>query len=194
MNRMEVVLGHTTEHQVVFVGPFGVGKTTALRTVSDIPVVDTDVASAEAMASGGHGTKTTTTAGFDYGEWTFPDGGRVSLIGVPGQDRFEAMWDLVLPRSSAIVLWLYGDRDRHLLECKKWLDVLAARKAIARLAVAVTRLPSDGAEELLNPYREAIRRFHPLAPVITADPREVTDVLQVVTMALCSPYAALERL
>lgn len=192
MKPLQVILGHTTTHQVVFVGPFGVGKTTALRAVSDIPVVDTDVASNEVDATMQAAGKTTTTIGFDYGEWTFPDGSRVSLIGVPGQDRFEAMWDALVSGSSAIVLWVYGDRDPQLLETTKWLRALAQRKALARLAVAITRFPSDGKDSDLAPYREVVERFHPFAPIITADPRNANQVMQAITMALTSPYASLE--
>ena len=193
MTQLKVVLGHSVAHQVVFVGPFGVGKTTALRVVSDIPVVNTDVESSEAFSDPNVQGKTTTTAAFDYGEWRFPDGTQVALIGVPGQERFEAMWDVMLPRSSAIVLWLYGDRDPNLIECKKWMSALAQRKAVARLAVAVTRMPADS-EAVLAPYRELIGRYHPLAPVVTADPREPSDILQAITMALTSPYAPIEQL
>lgn len=194
MNALKVVLGHTTSQQVVFVGPFGVGKTTALRAVSDIPVVNTDVASLEACANPELPDKTDTTTGFDYGEWRFVDGSRVSLIGIPGQERFKVMWDVMLPRSSAIVLWLYGNREGQMAECAKWLEALAERKAIARLAVAVTRVPDAEAERVLTPYRDMIGCYHPLAPVITADPRSKSDVLQAITMALTSPYAAIGRL
>jgi hypothetical protein len=103
------------------------------------------------------------------------------------------MWDILLPRSSAIVLWLYGDRDARLMECSKWLTALARRKSIARLAVAVTRLPEGNQEEALNPYRELVSQYHPLAPIITADPRNPSDVLQAITMALTTPYATLDR-
>jgi len=115
------------------------------------------------------------------------------MIGVKGKERLEAMWDILLPRSSAIVLWLYGDRDARLMECSKWLTALARRKSIARLAVAVTRLPEGNQEEALNPYRELVSQYHPLAPIITADPRNPSDVLQAITMALTTPYATLDR-
>lgn len=191
---MHIVLGHAISHQVVFAGPFGVGKTTALRTVSDIAVVNTDVATDEALPEAVAQGKTTTTTGFDYGEWQFPDGSRVSLIGVPGQERFEAMWDVIIPRSSAIVLWLYGDTESRLRDGHQWLQALAKRKAVARLAVAVTRVPDAQAEVALEPFRELVSRYHPLAPVITADPRRPSDVMQAIMMALTSPYATIERL
>ena len=193
MKPLQVILGHTTAHQVVFVGPFGVGKTTALRTISDIPVVNTDVQSSEADATMRLGGKDTTTIGLDYGEWTFPDGSRVTLLGVPGQERFEAIWDTLLPHCSAIVLWVYGDRDPQLIEASKWLNALARRKALARLAVAVTRLPANSNDKALNPYRALVERFHPFAHVITADPRQANEVMQAITIALTSPFASIER-
>ena len=73
------------------------------------------------------------------------------------------------------------------------MNALAQRKAVARLAIAVTRMPADS-EAALEPYRELIAQYHPLAPVITADPRESSDVLQAITMALTSPYAPIEQL
>ena len=184
---MKAVLGHQTQQQVVFVGPRGVGKTTALRAISDIPVVSTEVASSE-IGQLGMTDKSTTTVGFDYGEWAFSDGDRVGLFGVPGQERFHAMWDAVLPQSSAVVLWLFGDRANALADCRFWLEALAARNAVARLAVALTRLPDDVPDRVLAPFRELIARYHPLAPLITADPRDQTSVVQATLIALATPY------
>ncbi len=50
---MQPVLGTTTSQQVAFVGPFGVGKSTAVRAISDTPVVNTDVRSAVGAIDGG---------------------------------------------------------------------------------------------------------------------------------------------
>jgi signal recognition particle receptor subunit beta len=181
---MNVVLGPQAPLQVVFVGPFGVGKTTALRSVSDIPVVSTEELSLE---SSGQKDKTTTTVGFDYGEWNFPGDMRVRLMGMPGQERFSAMWDVLLPESSAVVLWLYGDRPDALVNCHFWLDELARRRAVSRLAVALTRLPADVPWERLEPFRQLTGFYHPLAPVITADPRDPGSVIQAIVMALSTP-------
>jgi len=182
-----VVVGHTAADQVVFVGPFGVGKTTALRVVSDVPVVNTDVLSSEIDAALAASGKSTTTAALDYGEWQFGDGARVALIGIPGQERFDAIWDTLLPRSTAVVLWLFGDQEAGLQECRKWLDILQRRGAISRLAVAITRVPPDREDLVLNSYRELISSYHEFAPILTADPRDPADVMQAITIALTSP-------
>ncbi len=184
---MKAVLGPQTHHRLVFAGPFGVGKTTALRAISDSTVVSTDVHSDEAIqAALQPGGKTTTTVGLDYGEWHLPgDAGRVSLIGIPGQARFEAMWDALLPGASGVVLWVFGDRADGVEECGTWLEILRTRGALTRLAVAVTRVPADD-DTATAPFRSLVARYHPTAPVVTADPREPRQVMQAVMTAISS--------
>jgi signal recognition particle receptor subunit beta len=183
-----IAVGHSIAHQVVFAGPFGVGKTTALRLVSDIPVVDTDVASTEITPEAAAQGKVTTTIAFDYGEWGLPGGARVSLFGVPGQDRFEAMWNVAIPASSAIVLWVFGDNVMRLRDCEYWLEALARRRVNARLVVALTRVAPGQEQAAMAPYRALVSRFHPQAVVLTADPRSVPDVQQIIQTALAAPY------
>lgn len=171
--------------KVVFVGSFGVGKTVALEQLSDTPVVNTDVLSREA-ANENFEDKTTTTVGFDYGEWSVADGRKVQLFGLPSQERFKVMWGIILPSSSAIVLWAYGDRPDGLAGCRYWLEQLKQHNAINRICVAVTRIPAN--DPVLNSYRELVAEYHPLVPVITADPRRRDSVIQAVMVALSTPH------
>lgn len=190
---MKHVLGHQTSHHVVFVGPQGVGKTTAVRAISRIPVLNTDEIGTRDMDMQRNPGKRTTTVGFDYGEWRFPNDVRVSLIGVPGQERFGAMWDALLPQSSAIVIWLYGDRARARKDCRFWLEALSRRRTLGRLAVAVTRLPRNVPGTELDRLRDLILSYHPLAPLITADPRAPASVIRAVMVALSAPCCPIEH-
>jgi uncharacterized protein len=185
---MEVIFGHSAQHQVVFLGPFGVGKTTALASVSDIEVASTDVVSAEVDLLDKQEGKTTTTTGIDYGEVRLSPTEKISLIGVPGQERFSAMTDILLPHNSAYVLWVYGDRDENLVECRRWLELLKNCNANAKMSMVVTRVKNEERRQKIVPYRELLSRYHPLAPVITGDPRRKVDVMQSIVMALSSPY------
>lgn len=187
----EILVGNPVSHQVVFAGPFGVGKTTALRVLSEIPVLDTDRASAEANAAARAGGKTSTTVAFDYGEFTLATGKRVGLLGLPGQHRFEAMWDRFIPGSTAVVLWLFGDKT--LDDAVTWLRELGQRRQVLRLAVAVSRLPAGREAVGLAPFRALLAQIMPLAEVTAADPREEADVRRVVTLALrASPGIIME--
>jgi len=180
-----VLLGHTHSQRVAFVGPFGVGKTTALRTISDIDVVDTDVATTERRAD--QPEKTQTTVGFDYGELKLEDGQRIGLFGLPGQDRFDAVWRSVLPGASAVVLWIYGNSPTAEQDLEQWLQCLQGCVALELLSVAVTRLPEgEDTERQLAPLRAVLARFNPVAPLLTADPRRREDVNLAVAIALAA--------
>ena len=58
--------------KIVFSGPMGAGKTQAISSLSDIPVVSTEVMNTDLDTN----AKLLTTVGMDYGELTV-DGGAV---------------------------------------------------------------------------------------------------------------------
>lgn len=82
--------------KIVVAGGFGVGKTTAVSQVSEIPVLTTEAAMTEVAAAidrtGEVPEKTTTTVALDFGRITIDDQIRLYLFGTPGQDRFSFMW------------------------------------------------------------------------------------------------------
>ncbi len=74
--------------KVLVVGGFGIGKTTLIQQVSEVPVVGTEVATTGDEAS----IKETTTVGIEYGSFSVVDGDSavtLLLFGTPGQDRFS---------------------------------------------------------------------------------------------------------
>lgn len=75
--------------KVVFTGPMGAGKTTAIRAICEGEALSTDVpiSAAEAKVGG----KTMTTVGLDYGECHIEDQWVLKLFGTPGQERFRFM-------------------------------------------------------------------------------------------------------
>jgi signal recognition particle receptor subunit beta len=82
--------------KIVIAGGFGVGKTTAVSQVSEIPVLTTEAAMTEVAAAidrtGEVPEKTTTTVALDFGRITIDDQIRLYLFGTPGQGRFGFMW------------------------------------------------------------------------------------------------------
>lgn len=113
--------------KIVIVGGFGVGKTTMVRSVSEIRPLNTE----ETMTRAGEGlddvsgvrTKYSTTVAFDFGRISLDARSVLYLFGAPGQERFWFLWDRLFSGTlGAVVLvdtrrladsWYAIDRLEH---------------------------------------------------------------------------------
>ncbi|QIJ60712.1 ATP/GTP-binding protein [Streptomyces sp. JB150] len=113
--------------KIVIVGGFGVGKTTMVRSVSEIRPLNTE----ETMTQAGEAVddirevrgKTATTVAFDFGRITLDARNVLYLFGAPGQERFWFLWDRLFSGTlGAVVLvdtrriddsWYAIDRLEH---------------------------------------------------------------------------------
>lgn len=113
--------------KIVIVGGFGVGKTTMVRSVSEIRPLSTEETMTQAglgidSNAGAYG-KTTTTVAFDFGRITLNSEMVLYLFGAPGQERFWFLWDRLFSGTlGAVVLvdtrrvedsWYAIDRLEH---------------------------------------------------------------------------------
>src|SRR6476646_2486021 len=83
--------------KILVAGPFGVGKTTLIDSVSEIRPLHTEERLSEASAQvddlAGVRDKSTTTVAIDFGRISLPGDVVLYLFGTPGQERFRELWD-----------------------------------------------------------------------------------------------------
>ncbi|MGL4340086.1 MAG: GTP-binding protein [Rhodoglobus sp.] len=168
------------EHVILFTGPMGAGKTTAIRSLSEIEVVLTEAENSDRETV----DKPTTTVALDYGEITIGGDEKVRLYGIPGQKRFDFMWEILKERAKGMVLLINNDAPEPLTELREFLDYFGDLYARGGIVVAVTR--SDVARKpQLAEYSAAIAALRPdlIIPVFSVDARS-TDQMRTTLMTL----------
>jgi signal recognition particle receptor subunit beta len=166
---------------MIFAGPVGAGKTTAVRALSDVPTVDTDVPMTSAPLD--DGDKTTTTVGLDYGAWRPTDEVSVALIGIPGQRRFDHARQTASLPGTRVLIWLRADRESLAADAGEWLDTFAADAD--RVVIAVSHCEHRTLGAVRRSLAETLRRHGiPASRVLAADARERIHVMRVASAAL----------
>lgn len=106
------------EIKILFTGSVGAGKSSAIGTISEIPVISTEAKATDQVAA----QKATTTVAFDYGEFSLDDGQKIKLFGTPGQIRFSYMWDILQKNALGLIILVNNGSDSPLDELKMYLD------------------------------------------------------------------------
>lgn len=175
-------------------GPVGSGKTAAIRTVSDIDVVDTEARATDETVA----IKPTTTVAMDMGVMMLGDGDKVVLYGAPGQDRFDFMWEILLEQSKGVVLLInhasgYSVADlAHYLDRLEEIDLGRGRPVV--VGITHCDLARSGSLKIYRDYlRERGGKYNDQSlPLCTTDARNADDI-RTLLLALTSMLEIQER-
>lgn len=126
--------------RLVVTGTVGAGKSTFIRSVSEIDVVDTDRVATDETAS----LKKKTTVAMDFGRLQFAPGMAVHLYGTPGQSRFDFMWDILIRRAHAYILLIDAHRPSDFRAGRRMLTFMKQRTQIP-LVIGLTHMDCEGA-------------------------------------------------
>ena len=89
--------------KILVAGHFGAGKTTFVKTLSQIPTVETEKKTTQNEEKK---KKSSTTVAMDYGEYVTEDGKKIHIFGIPGQERFSFMWSILAKNTIGFIVLL----------------------------------------------------------------------------------------
>jgi signal recognition particle receptor subunit beta len=115
--------------RIVVTGPVGAGKSSFIRTISEIDVVDTDRKATDETAA----WKTKTTVAMDFGRLHFGKDVALHLYGTPGQERFDFMWDMLIRKAHAFILLVSSHRPQDFRAARRILAFMRHRASIPML-------------------------------------------------------------
>jgi small GTP-binding protein len=169
--------------KVVVTGPFAAGKTTLIRTISEITVLSTE----RGITDSTRKRKAETTVAMDFGRITIDRDLVLYLFGTPGQDRFDFMWEILGEGMIGYLLLVDAERPDSVQEAA---GILEAFRTMARVpyVVALNRAAGDD-HALVESVRTQLDVPSDVA-VLTCD---ATDKESVKNVLLALLYAVLDE-
>jgi uncharacterized protein len=131
--------------RLVITGCVGAGKSTFIRSISEIEVVDTDRKATDEVSE----MKQNTTVSMDFGTLSFGPDMSLHIYGTPGQSRFDFMWDILINKAHAYILLVAAHRPGEFHHARRILNFMNQRANIPML-IGVTHSDCSGAWSLEN--------------------------------------------
>jgi uncharacterized protein len=172
--------------KVVVTGPFAAGKTTLIRTISEITVLSTE----RGVTDDTRKRKAETTVAMDFGRITIDRDLVLYLFGTPGQDRFDFMWEILGEGMIGYVLLIDATRELAVEEAE---GIHEAFRSMAHVpyVVALNRASPDD-HGLVEGVRDRLGIPHDVAilPCDAADKESVKNVLLALLYAVLDEVEA----
>jgi len=167
--------------KVLVAGTVGVGKTTAVRAVSDDAAITTEAAPSDSTLL----QKDTTTVAMDFSVVWLDDYLKIHLYGTPGQERFDFMWDVLTKGAAGVILLADHSSPNVFDQMQVYLDGFEPMLNEQKLVLGVTRLEGN-VEAELQLYRDHFNRRGLNVPVLEADPRSRHDIIVLIRASLAT--------
>lgn len=180
---------NTTAYKIIFTGPVGAGKTTAINVISDIPTVRTESLASDMTRN----QKPETTVAMDYGRIDLPNNTAVHLYGTPGQERFDFMWEILVEGGVGLVLLIDNSRPNPLKDLAFFISAFKDFIHKAALVVGVTHSDIQSQPSIKDYQRELSALGLQGIAVFEVDTRQRRDIVLLIESLLYSIDPMLEN-
>ncbi|MEV0182279.1 ATP/GTP-binding protein [Streptomyces sp. NPDC050625] len=165
----EPAAGGTRSVKVMIAGGFGTGKTTMVRSVSDIKPLTTEETLTQASVEDDHligvADKAETTVSLDFGKISLNESLMLYLFGTPGQERFWFLWNGLFKGALGAVV---------LVDTRRLASSFRAIEEMERqdvpFVIALNIFP-DSKQHPIEEIRDALD-ISPDIPVVACDARD----------------------
>jgi len=165
--------------KIIFTGPVGAGKTTAIAAISDVAPVSTDVMATDSTRQ----LKNKTTVGLDYSYISVGNGKRIHLYGTPGQERFSFMWKILSRGGIGLVLLIPNDHPDPIGKMEFYLNAFEGFIKETGVVIGITRVGIDD-NATLTQYQEKLFERQQVYPVFEVDARSDNDMSTLINALL----------
>lgn len=166
-----------SNQKIVFAGPFGAGKTTAITTISDIPLKS-------ALASDvTKECKVATSAAMDFGVMNLAGGKHLYLFGANGVEHLDYMWDILIEGCIGLVLLINNNAVNPFRDLHFFLAALDNYIEETRVVIGITCMDKEHKPSVLD-YHLQLEETKYTLPIFEVDARERRDIALLVKALL----------
>lgn len=165
--------------KIVITGPFAAGKTTFIKTISEISVISTE---RPILDPKDRQKKDETTVAMDFGRITISDEVALYLFGTPGQERFSFMWETLSQGMLGFVILVDLQDKEGWNESRKMLGYFRNVSQVPYV-VAVNKVERQLGSQSLEKVRKELS-LDGGVPVLYCDARDKQSVKTVLLSLL----------
>lgn len=167
-------------HKLAIVGEVGAGKTQLIRTISEISPFATEARSSVDIG------KEYTTVGIDYGRLSLSEDIALGLYGLPGQKRFQLLWDMVKQGLWGLLLLVKFNEELNVKALEDVLKHFDPVKNQTPLVIGLTHSDLASSDSDIDLFIDivdyALDQQDIQAPIVPIDPRDVGSSLMVLQL------------